>query len=138
MTGTNIYLTFDGNCREAMTFYAQSLRADLQISRFGDAPIDAPADAQDRTIHARLTRNGAILLMASDTMPGMPIQQGTNFSVAVTCDSAEEVSQLYAAFADGGAPIMAPQQMFWGAFFGMTRDRFGISWMFSFDLPQAG
>ena len=129
------YLMFDGNCREAMTFYEKCLGADLQIMPFSEAPGDFPPAAKDRVMHASLTR-GQANLMASDTMPGMPLQQGNNFSVSINCESLQEIERLFTAFGENGKVTMPLQDTFWGARFGMLTDQFGINWMFNFELPK--
>jgi PhnB protein len=131
------YLTFDGNCREAMEFYGKCLGAHLELMPFSDGPGGAPGGAKDRIMHARLTK-GSAKLMASDTMPGMPFQQGTNFSISIDCESAAEIDQLFAALGEKGKATMQPQDTFWGAYFGMLTDQFGVNWMLNFDKPQQG
>ncbi len=135
MKAVTTYLTFDGNCREAMTFYGNCLGADLHAMPFSDMPGNVPAQAKDRIMHARLIK-GTTLLMASDSMPGMPFQQGNNFSVSVECESLEEIERLFAAIGENGAIKMPLQDVFWGARFGMLTDRFGINWMFNFEKPK--
>ena len=140
MKEINTYLTFDGNCREAMTFYGKCLGAELSIMPFSDAPCDLPAagnDAKDRVMHARLAK-GAAILMASDTVPGMPLQQGNNFSVSVNCESLQEIERLFTAFGEKGKVTMPLEDTFWGARFGMLTDQFGINWMFHFEHPKQG
>jgi len=132
----NTYLMFDGNCREAMQFYSQCLGARLDLMSFADAKAFAyPAEAKDRVIHAKLTK-GTVFLMASDTMPGMPWQQGTNFSISIDCESAEEIERLFGALGEKGTVTMPLSDAFWGARFGMLKDRFGINWMFNWDKPN--
>ncbi|MEP6534172.1 MAG: VOC family protein [Bryobacteraceae bacterium] len=122
------YLNFDGNCKEAMTFYGKCLNAELFLM-----PFEAPSD---RTMHANLSRGGASILMASDTMPGCPFLPGNNFSVSVHCESMPEIQQLFGAIAEGGKVTMPLQDVFWGAHFGMLTDRFGVNWMFNYELPK--
>ncbi|HKE57084.1 MAG TPA: VOC family protein [Pyrinomonadaceae bacterium] len=136
MKQVNTYLMFDGNCREAMQFYSQCLGARLDLMSFADAKAFAyPAEAKDRVIHAKLTK-GTVFLMASDTMPGMPWQQGTNFSISIDCESAEEIERLFGALGEKGTVTMPLSDAFWGARFGMLKDRFGINWMFNWDKPN--
>lgn len=135
MKEINTYLTFNGNCREAMEFYAKCLGAELHVMKFSDAPIDAPIAAKERIMHARLAKGQAVV-MASDTMPGMPFQQGNNFSIALGCDNLQECEQMFSAFAENGKVIMPLQETFWALRFGMITDQFGINWMFNADKPQ--
>ncbi len=125
------YLLFNGNCREAMKFYKQSIGGELQIMPYSQAP-DTPKEAKDLVIHARLSMGSAMTLMASDAMPGKPVQNGNNFSVSVQCDNDDEVSSLFSAISAKGKVTMPLADTFWGARFGMCTDQFGINWMFNF------
>ncbi len=130
------YLNFNGNCREAMKFYQRCLGGELSIMPFSEAPGDFPKEAKDRVMHARVTKDGTTLLMASDTMPGSNFVQGTNFSISIDCQGAEETDRLFNAFSENGKIIMPLQDAFWGARFGILRDQFGINWMFNFEKPK--
>jgi len=133
MKEINAYLIFNGNCREAMTFYQKCLVADLQMIPFSDMPGgNVPQEAQDRLMHARLTKGPAVL-MASDNMPGMPFHQGDNFSVSLNCESVQEIEKLFSALSEKGKVTMPLQETFWAARFGMFTDQFGINWMLNLD-----
>ena len=134
MKRTNTYLIFDGNCRQAMTFYKRCLGGELQMLPFSESPGEVPKEARDRIMHAKLTKGDAIW-MASDTMPGMPFQRGSNFSISIECDNVQEIDRLFAALGEEGRVTMPLQKTFWAARFGMLTDRFGINWML--DLEKA-
>lgn len=130
------YLNFDGNCREAMTFYQRCLGGTLEVMTMADSGFDLPPEAKERVMHARIT-DGAALVMASDTMmEGPPFQTGTNSFLNILCDTAEELDRLYAALAEGGTPTMPPHDAFWGDRFGMMTDRFGVQWMLVCERPK--
>ncbi len=133
---TLTYLNFDGNCREAMTFYSKCLGAQLQAMPFSEGPAEFQKGGKDRIMHSSLTSGTTPLLMASDTMPGMPFQPGNNFSVSVHCESLAEIEKLFTAFSDGGTVTMPLQDTFWGARFGMLKDRYDVHWMFDFEQPK--
>lgn len=131
MKEINAYLTFDGNCAEAMKFYQKCLKADLQMMPFSEMPGGkTPPGSENRIMHARLHKGNAIL-MASDTMPGHPFKPGNNFSISINCETKKEVDDFSNALKEGGKVTMANQDMFWGAYFGMLTDKFGINWMFN-------
>ena len=134
MKHINMYLTFDGNCREAMTFYAEALGAKVDLMTFADMP-NCPPGSSERVMHARLAK-GEGILMASDTMPGMPFTMGNNSSISIDCSSAAEVDEFTASLGAGGKVTMPPQDTFWGAYFAMLTDEFGLQWMFNFDKPK--
>src|ERR1043165_8460595 len=129
------YLNFDGNTRDAMTFYQKSLGGDLQIQTFADAHVPGPPGSENRVMHARLARGNAVL-MASDTMPGHTFSQGTNIHVNVDCESVEEIEKAFKAMSQGGQVVMPLADQFWGARFGMLVDKFGVHWMFNCELPK--
>ena len=137
MKAIHTYLIFDGNTREAMTFYQQCLGAELALQTFADAKMTTPPGAENAIIHARLQKGPAIL-MASDTMPGMPVTRGNNFHVSIDCESIEETKKLFTAFSEGGKIEMELQDTFWGAYFGMLTDKFGIGWMFNCERASKG
>lgn len=136
MKSATTYLNFDGNTKEAMTFYAKCLDGQLNIQSFGDMGQDGghPGSA-DRTIHAHLSA-GPVVIMASDSPAEMRVHQGDNFWIMLECDSPAEQDKLFAALGEGGQAIMPLQNQFWGARFGMLRDKFGIGWMLNHELPK--
>src|SRR4051794_25950677 len=77
MKEVTTYLNFDGNCRQAMTFYKECLGAELYLMPFSEVPGDFPPEAKNLIMHASLSK-GKTLLMASDALPGMPFQRGND------------------------------------------------------------
>jgi len=139
MKTTNTYLTFDGNCREAMKFYGKCLQGEPNFTPFSAAPpemAEMAKGAPDRILHAEVA-SGPVVVMASDTLPGMPFQQGNNFSISLTCDSEQEMQRVFAALSEDGKVTMPLHDAFWGGRFGMLTDQFGINWMLSFRAPTA-
>lgn len=138
MKAFQVYLNFDGNCREAMTFYQRALGAEMEIQTFGDVKMEMPPGSENRVMHARITKGNSAVLMASDTMPGHAFTMGTNFHVNIDCDSDDELDRYYTALSEGGKASMPPQDTFWGARFGMLTDRFGVNWMFNHQKEHQG
>ena len=135
------YLTFDGNGLEAMEFYKKCLGADIFVMKFGEMPggmpPQCPEGAKDRLMHAAISKDGGKpFLMASDGMPGMPYQQGNNFSVILDCQTTDEINSLFDAFSEGATITMPLQQTFWSPRYGMLKDKFGVQWMFNLEQPQ--
>ena len=131
------YLTFNGTCRAAMTFYQQCLGGELMVQAFADSPAAAhmPPDAQQNVMHSMLTTTD-MLLMASDSGMG-PVAKGDMVSLSINCGSAQEIQTLFGKLSAGGTVTMDLQDTFWGATFGMFTDQFGIDWMLNYDKPAA-
>ncbi|MEK4228075.1 VOC family protein [Solibacillus sp. FSL H8-0538] len=133
----NPYLIFDGEGKEAVTFYAQVFGIEqYPLMTFGDSPQDPsytlPEEAKNLVMHAMLEINGA-KLMFSDTFPGQPFLKGNNISLAyVSSDEAENV-QIFEALAKGGDIIMPLQKTFWSKSYGSLKDRYGIEWQVSLE-----
>jgi len=128
------YLNFNGNCREAMTFYNKCLGADLQLAPFMDNQGQPLSDPSARIMHSQILVAGKPILQASDTQPGDNVTPGNNVQVCIDCESVDEINRLFAAFSEGSQVRLPLDTMFWGARFGMLTDRFGILWMFNCQL----
>lgn len=134
----NTYLHFEDNCREAFEFYRSVFGGEFSwIATFADGPDDMPSvpdHEKDRIMHVSLNVGDSVL-MGSDTTSlfGPPPNVGNNYSVSISADSREETDRLFAALSEGGNVAMPPADMFWGAYFGMCTDKFGVNWMLSHD-----
>lgn len=127
------YLLFDGDCREAFTFYADVLGGTIEFMQsHGDSPIadDVAPAWRDRILHASLAVGDA-LLMASDAPPER-YERPQGLSVSIQCDDAAEAERVYAALAAGGEETMPLAETFWAERFGMVVDRYGIPWMVNY------
>ena len=129
----NPYLNFDGNCADAMRFYASVFGGEATIMRFSDAPMPPAPGTEQRTMHAALPV-GDTTLMASDTMPGMPFSPGTNVHLSLAFDDEDEQTRIYQALVAGGSADMPLAQQFFGRFGALT-DRFGVKWMLIVEAP---
>lgn len=133
MIGLRPYLTFSGNCREAMEFYAECLGGELtSVMTFAGSPMadGLPQGDKDRIMHCELKLPCGVIF-ASDTMPGKQVEVGVSMSVSMSFDSAEEARSGFDQLAEGGGVVMPFDLTFWGEHFGMVRDRYGFQWMFS-------
>lgn len=135
------YLTFDGNCREAFEFYRDVFGSEFEmLSTFGESPDDMgiAEERKDDVMHVSM-RIGTSILMGSDSAPGgPPLAVGNNFSLSVDAESREHADALIARLSEGGAVTMPMDETFWGAYFGMCTDRFGINWMVVHELAGGG
>ncbi|MFE4709944.1 MULTISPECIES: VOC family protein [unclassified Paenibacillus] len=133
----DVYLNFEGNCRDAVEFYAKTFETGQpQIMTFGDTPPDPnfplPEEAKNLVMHARLSINGSNV-MFSDTFPGMSFIQGNNISLSYSSKNIEEIKSLFGKLEDGGTVGMELQETFWSKCYGNLTDKFGIQWQFNYD-----
>jgi PhnB protein len=127
------YFHFDGNCREAMNFYAELFGGKPEIMTIGESPAKEqfPKELYDQVLHSHL-QNGDFMLMASDMCGMGELNQGNSVDISLTCSSEEEINRLYKQLSKGGKILQELQEQFWGELFAMVTDRFGVRWMLSF------
>ena len=138
----NPYLNFDGDAAEAVAFYEQVFAAERSICMtFADAPdeMGVPAEHADKIMHVSLPL-GSSTLMISDVVPGMgpPLRRGNDVSIAIAPESREHAEQLFAALSAGGEVTMPLADTFWGSYFGMCTDSFGIQWLLDYENAPSG
>lgn len=141
MATVNPYLTFDSKCAEAFAFYKSVFGGEYSyLGKFKDMPpIEgqgpmSEADAE-KIMHVSLPISKDTVLMGSDSSEafGQTTIIGNNFSVSINTDSQEEADKLFSGLSAGGKVTMPMSKTFWGAYFGMFTDKFGVQWMVNFD-----
>ncbi|MER8042209.1 VOC family protein [Streptomyces sp. NPDC094032] len=124
----NPYISFDGDARQAMEFYQQVLGGELVVRTFGEYGGPDPSIA-DKVMHGMLETPSGFTLMASDTPPGMTYNPGTNITISLSGDNADELRGYWEQLSVGGTVSVPLAKQMWGDEFGACVDRFGISWM---------
>lgn len=138
MTTINVYLIFNGNCEKAFDYYKSVFGGEFKsLERFGTMPQDggkklSPED-DNKIMHVSLPISKETFLMGSDTGGDWAANYsaGNNFSLSLNLDNKKEADRLFKELSDGGAPVMPMAVTFWGSYFGMLMDKFGINWMIS-------
>jgi len=130
------YITFtDGQCAKALKFYKEVLNAKIeQEMKFEGSPMETPEN-KELILHTSF-KIGTSQIMASDTTKSSDVTVGNNITMSLDLQSKAEVDRIFTALSKGGKVVMALNDTFWGAYFGILIDQFGIQWMFNFDEPQ--
>lgn len=139
MTTVNIYLNFNGNCEEAFLFYKSVFGGEFPyVGRYKDMPSEGgkPIDPEfdEKIMHMSLPISAETMLMGSDVGGewASTFLAGNNFTISINTDSKEEADRLFTGLSEGGLVTMPMQMTFWGDYFGMWTDKFGVNWMISF------
>ncbi len=133
------YLSFQGQCEEAFTFYAQCLGGQVGlIFRYAGSPMasDAPADWQDKVMHGSVTL-GEQVLMGADTTPDR-YEAPKGFTLSLQMASVDDAERIFRDLARDGRIVLPLEQTFWAARFGMVVDRFGVPWQVNCDGANNG
>jgi PhnB protein len=125
----NPYISFTDNAREAMEFYQGVFGGTLVLNTFGDFGGADEAPFADKIMHGMLETDRGFTLMAADTPPGMDHNPGTNITVSLSGDDAEDLRGYWAKLSADGAITVPLEKQMWGDEFGACVDRFGIPWM---------
>jgi len=140
MTAINPYLTFQGNCEEAFNYYKKVFGGEFNyMGRFSEMPpqegVSLSEEDGNKIMHVSLPISKDNILMGSDSggewAPSMVV--GNNISLSVNAENKEDADRFFNLLSDGGKVTMPMDKTFWGDYFGMCTDKFGINWMISFD-----
>ncbi len=126
------YLSFNGNCEEAMRFYERVLNGKLEkLIRNADAPCTEPMTPEQGNLvmHACLALDGNGLLYGGDCPGSMPYEGIKGVSLTLNYDTVEEAQRVFDGLSEGGTVTMAMQPAFWAKTWGMLVDRFGTPWI---------
>lgn len=142
MSNFNFYLNFNGNTEEAFNFYRSVFGGEFAgIMRWKDNPScgDAGPGVQNKIMHIALPLGNGQILMGTDSLKEMggEVTMGTNMHIVIGPDSKEDADRMFAALSDGGKVTMPMQDTFWGAYYGMMTDQFGVQWMINYEKPKA-
>ncbi|WP_299496508.1 VOC family protein [Mucilaginibacter sp.] len=130
-----------GNTEEAMNFYKSLFGGEFEsFIRYSDVAGGekmSPPD-QQKIMHLSLPIAGDQMIMATDTLESMgrKVVFGNNYHISLEAESEAEVDKIFNGLSAGGTVEMPLNKTFWGAYFGMCEDKFGVQWMINYTYPQ--
>ncbi len=143
MATINPHINFNGNAEAAFNFYKSVFGNEFaDINYFKDMPPvegkTMPAEEGGRIMHVVLPISKETNLFGSDTGGewASNYKEGNNITISLNAESEEEATKLFNGLSAGGRVTMPLEKTFWGAYFGMFTDKFGINWMVNFDYPK--
>lgn len=138
MKQVNPYLTFNGNCEEAFNSYRSIFGGEFSyVKRHSDLPASSALKMDEehlnKIMNIALPINDTCTLIGSDANPAYgEVAFGKNITLSLNVDTREEADKVFNALSIGGIVYMPMTDMFWGAYFGMCEDRFGMNWMINY------
>jgi len=139
MQGLRPYVSFKGNCQEAIDFYKEKLGAEVLFSQtYGESPMaDRAPGKGDKIMHCSIKIGDSVLMVCDNVFDDKnPTIVGNNISLAIGSSDIAHAEQTFDAMSDGGTIVMPMQETFWAERFGMLTDKFGINWMFNCEKPH--
>ena len=133
------YLSFNGNCADALAFYEKAFHVKADIMRYKDAPAEnfyqSPEGTENFVLHAQFELGGESIML-SDCPPEYPVTLGNNITITLEFDDAAAATAVFDALKEDGEIHMELQETFWSKCFGSLTDKFGISWNISTNFPS--
>ena len=135
-----LFINFDGNCREAVGFYAKVFKTTVNnLMTYADAPPDPnytlPEEDKDKIMYAGVLIGG-ITVMFMDMPSGEPLAVGNNITPTISTDNKDEVMRLFNELKEDGEVYMKPQQAFFSELYCMVRDKYGVIWQILYYVGQ--
>ena len=133
----NTYVHFNGNCEEALNFYAKALGMKIAFMlRYSEAPAghDCGKELGAKIMHGRIV-SGNNVIMASDCPPDR-YEKPAGFGISVNVETPAEADTYFSALSDKATIVMPIGETFWAQRFGMLVDKFGVSWMVNCEKKQ--
>jgi PhnB protein len=126
------YLTFDGKAEEAFTFYKSVLGGKFNsLQRFGDTPHgDNMTETDKKKVMHMTFESPEGTIMGNDHLDFMgPFTPGNTMALSIHPQDVERAKKVFDGLSKGGNVIMPLEKVYWGSYFGMLTDAFGIKWL---------
>jgi PhnB protein len=124
----NPYLNFRDGTRDVMGRYASVFGGDLTMSTFAESGgMGVDESEQHKVMHAQLTTDSGLVLMAADVPSSMEV--GPNGTISLSGDDEATLRGYWDGLTEGGTVTAPLEKAPWGDTFGMCTDRFGVDWM---------
>ena len=141
MATINPYLNFPGTTEDAFNFYKSVFGGEfIAVFRFKDTPEAGKMsdEEKEKLMHISLPIGKGNILMGTDALEsqGFKLTSGNNINLSIESESKEEADKIFQGLSEGGKVTMPQSDTFWGAYFGMLKDKFGINWMVSYNYPK--
>lgn len=133
------YINFKGNCREAVSFYADVFGSEAPvISTYGSQKSDYPLPeaVKDLVMHAELNIMGSTV-MFSDVFDAEHFQVGNNINLTLVSSDADALKNAFHKLEVGGSVGVPLQQTFWSSLYGFVTDKYGVGWQVSHEAAKS-
>lgn len=124
------YLTFNGNCKEALEFYGAVFHSDEpKILPYGDYMPEGsktpPELLRNWVMHGEMVICGTNVWFADEAVaPNV----GNNIRLSATVPTGKEATDVFKALCEGGKITLPPTETFYSVFHAAVTDKFGVNW----------
>jgi PhnB protein len=131
------YLTFSGNCEEALKFYSRCFSGEIvYIQYYDEAAAFGNEHLESRVMHSEFAA-GPIHLMACDRSSPDSEDSPSRQTLYLTFQTRDKQKQVFESLSEGAKVHMPLQLTVWGSIVSFITDRFGISWMLVYNDEES-
>lgn len=129
MTRMATYLSFNGNCKEAMIFYQGCIGGVLTLQPVEGTPVcgQLPQKMKDCILEATLTKD-KVVLKGTDLVDDL-LARGNSMTILLECHDQNEMKSYFESLSVGGEEVEPPTVGFFGGLHAMLTDKFGFPWL---------
>ena len=132
----DLFINLDGNCREAVEFYAKVFRSEVKdLMTYAETPPgegEVAAADRDKIMYACVPIFGCNV-MFMDMPAGMPLVKGNQITPTLTATDKADMERIFAELSAGGTVDMPLAKTFFSPLYGMVTDRYGVIWQLLWD-----
>ena len=124
------YITFNGKCREAMSFYRTVFSSKIKsLFPYGDYVPDGiettPENLSDWVMHAEMKICGTNFWFADETQT---VVSGNMIKLTVFVKNAKTGQDYFNALKENGIVTLPPTETFYSTFHAAVTDKYGVCW----------
>lgn len=134
------YISFNGNCEEAVKFYQSVLGGKISSVKFDELPkeegITISENWKDKIMHTSLTFDDGNAIYFGDSWEDAPVRNGSNSTIHLVVENEKDVYDFVERLSVDGEITMPADTTFWNSVYGSLIDKYGISWGIEFEILQ--
>jgi len=124
------YITFNGDCKDAMDFYRAIFRSDEpNVMPYGEYMPEGsetpPELLRTWIMHGEMVICGTNVWFADEAIPAT---KGNNIKLSATVQTGKEAKDIFDALCVNGEVTLPPTETFYSVFHAAVTDKFGVNW----------
>lgn len=124
------YIMFK-NTQEAVDYYLEVFGGEITYTMYGKDTPNCPEDKLDSIMHLQYKLNGSEFYMADEDVP-----DNGRIHLHLDFENKEEMEKAFEKMRKDSLVMQELGETFWGAVFGVIKDKFDIVWQFHYSIPQ--
>ncbi|MBY0537373.1 MAG: VOC family protein [Chitinophagaceae bacterium] len=133
MNGLQVYLNFNGNCKEALQFYHAELGGSLSIQVLADQKESSqfPDELREKVVQGKLVLD-TWTIFGTDLLDEKIYIKGTNISLLLSFQSKAELLERYQSMSKHGTQHAPPHSPDEQTCVGSFTDPYGVQWILQY------